>query len=69
MLSGGRIGWLRNLGTPSRVVEGAVRFVARTDPVTDVIVDVEHPQRNPPGVEHHVEPQGPTRFQIDFLAP
>jgi tellurite methyltransferase len=52
-----------------RVIEGAVRFVARTDPVTDVIVDAQHPQGIPPGVEHHVEPQGPTRFQIDFLTP
>jgi tellurite resistance-related uncharacterized protein len=52
-----------------RVLEGAVRFVAQTNPVVDVIVDAEHPQGIPPGVEHHVEPQGATRFQIDFLAP
>ncbi|MET0324788.1 MAG: DUF3565 domain-containing protein [Ilumatobacteraceae bacterium] len=52
-----------------RVTEGSLRFVALTDPPTDVVVDAEHPQGIPPDVEHHVEPRGPTRFAIDFLVP
>jgi tellurite resistance-related uncharacterized protein len=52
-----------------RVTHGSVRFVAQTDPVTDVVVDASRPQGIPPDVEHHVEPQGPTRFAIDFLVP
>jgi tellurite resistance-related uncharacterized protein len=50
-----------------RVTEGSLRFVAGTDPVTDVVVDAARPQGIPPDVEHHVEPQGPVRFSIDFL--
>jgi tellurite resistance-related uncharacterized protein len=50
-----------------RVIEGAVRFVAQTDPVTDVVVDAQRLQGIPPDIEHYVEPQGPTRFAIDFL--
>jgi tellurite resistance-related uncharacterized protein len=48
-----------------RVEHGALRFVARTEPVTDVLVD-DH-QAIPPDVEHHIEPQGPVRFAVDFL--
>jgi tellurite methyltransferase len=48
-----------------RVECGALRFVARTEPATDVLVDGQ--QAIPPDVEHHVEPQGPVRFAIDFL--
>lgn len=51
-----------------RVEAGSLRFVARTDPITDVIVESEVAQGIPPDVEHHIEPQGPTRFAIDFLA-
>jgi tellurite methyltransferase len=50
-----------------RVECGSLRFVAATDPLTDVIVGSDRAQGIPPGVEHHVEPQGPTRFAIDFL--
>jgi tellurite methyltransferase len=52
-----------------RVAAGTLRFVARTDPLTDVIVDRDGEQNIPPDVEHHVEPRGPTRFAIDFLGP
>ena len=50
-----------------RVEDGSLRFVARTDPITDVIVESDRPQGIPPDVEHQIEPQGPTRFAIDFL--
>jgi len=50
-----------------RVADGSLRFVAQTDPVTDVVVEAE--QAIPPDVEHHVEPIGPTRFSVDFLGP
>jgi tellurite resistance-related uncharacterized protein len=52
-----------------RVMGGSVRFVARTEPRTDVVVAAGHAQPIPPGVEHHVEPQGRTRFAVDFLGP
>jgi tellurite methyltransferase len=50
-----------------RVEAGSLRFVARTDPLTDVIVESPRAQGIPPDVEHHVEPRGPIRFAIDFL--
>ncbi|HEU4840695.1 MAG TPA: DUF3565 domain-containing protein [Ilumatobacteraceae bacterium] len=52
-----------------RVTEGALRFVAATEPPTDVLVDPGHPQGIPPEVEHHVAPQGATSFVVDFLRP
>jgi len=52
-----------------RVESGSLRFVARTDPITDVIVESHRAQGIPPDVKHHVEPHGPTRFAIDFLGP
>ncbi len=52
-----------------RVEQGSLRFVARTDPPTDVRVGVDRVQSIPREVEHHVEPRGPTRFAIDFLGP
>jgi tellurite resistance-related uncharacterized protein len=52
-----------------RVTRGMLRFVAATSPVTDAMVDVHHQQGIPPDVEHQVEPQGPTRFTIEFLGP
>ncbi len=52
-----------------RVEAGSLRFIARTDPITDVLVHEDHSQGIPPDVEHHVEPQGATRFAIDFLRP
>ena len=51
-----------------RVESGALRFVARTEPVTDVIVGSGGAQGIPPDVEHYVEPLGTTRFVIEFLA-
>lgn len=52
-----------------RVDQGRLRFVAQTTPVVDVVVDMHHPQGIPPDVEHFIEPQGPARFAIEFLAP
>ena len=52
-----------------RVIEGSLRFVAQTEPVTDVVVDARQSQGIPPDVEHHVATSGPTRFEIDFLRP
>ncbi len=52
-----------------RVEAGALRFVARTEPVTDVIVGPDDAQAIPPDVPHTVEPQGATRFAVEFLAP
>ena len=48
-----------------RVERGALRFVAQTEPVTDVVVDGVQPI--PPDVEHHVSPLGHVRFAIEFL--
>jgi tellurite resistance-related uncharacterized protein len=50
-----------------RVEAGSLRFVARTDPVTDVILESDRAQGIPPDVDHHIEPRGPIRFAIDFL--
>jgi tellurite methyltransferase len=52
-----------------RVARGSVRFVAHTEPVTDVIVDAPAAQGIPPDVEHHVEPRGPVLVAVDFLGP
>jgi tellurite resistance-related uncharacterized protein len=51
-----------------RVDRGRLRFVAQTTPVTDVVVEAGRLQGIPPGVEHFVEPQGPVRFAVEFLA-
>jgi len=51
------------------VTSGALRFVAATEPPTDVIVVAGGAQGIPPDLEHHVEPRGPVRFAIDFLGP
>jgi tellurite resistance-related uncharacterized protein len=50
-----------------RVTSGALRFVARTEPLTDVVVERHGEQAIPPDVEHHVAPRPGTRFAIDFL--
>jgi tellurite resistance-related uncharacterized protein len=52
-----------------RTEHGSLRFVARTDPLTDVILDSDRAQGIPPDVEHYIEPHGPIRFAIDFLGP
>jgi tellurite methyltransferase len=50
-----------------RVEQGRLRFVAQTNPVTDVVVEVGGSQGIPPDVEHFVEPDGPVRFAVEFL--
>jgi tellurite methyltransferase len=52
-----------------RVDRGRLRFVAQTEPPTDVLVDAAHGQGIPPDVEHFVEPHGPVRFAVEFLVP
>lgn len=52
-----------------RVERGSLRFVAATQPLTDVILDRGQAQGIPPDVEHHVEPEPGVRFAIDFLGP
>ena len=52
-----------------RVLSGAVRFVASTDPPTDVIVEAPGTHAIPPDVEHHVEPQGAITMAVEFLGP
>ena len=52
-----------------RVAAGAVRFVAETDPVTDVVVVAPGQQAIPPDVRHLVEPRPGTRLAVDFLGP
>jgi tellurite methyltransferase len=52
-----------------RVLDGALRFVAETEPPTDVVVDVRRPQAIPPDGTHHIDPRGRARFVIDFLGP
>lgn len=49
------------------VEAGAVRFVADTDPPTDVVVTPAQPQPIPPEVDHHVEPGEGARFHVTFL--
>jgi tellurite methyltransferase len=52
-----------------RVEAGSLRFVASTEPITEVVLRPDHAQAIPPDVEHHIEPRGETRFAVDFLAP
>jgi tellurite resistance-related uncharacterized protein len=49
------------------VESGSLRFVALTDPITDVVVAAGTVQPIPPDVQHHVERHGPVRFAIEFL--
>jgi tellurite methyltransferase len=49
------------------VERGSLRFVARTEPITDAVVDLDCAQGIPPDVEHFVEPRASTRFTIEFL--
>jgi tellurite resistance-related uncharacterized protein len=51
------------------VGRGRLRFVAHTTPVLDVVVKAGEAQPIPPDVEHAIEPKGPVRFSIEFLAP
>ena len=51
-----------------RVDQGRLRFVAQTTPLTDVVLDTSRSQGIPPDVEHFIEPNGPVRFAIEFLA-
>ena len=50
------------------VEEGELRFRARTEPAIDVTLTAGATQPIPPTVEHEVEPLGPVRFRVEFLA-
>ncbi len=49
------------------VLEGALRFVAETQPPLDVVITPGTSQPIPPDVLHAVEPQGSVRFFVEFL--
>jgi tellurite resistance-related uncharacterized protein len=70
MPAGLRIAHRLKSGTWGRIVvlQGQVHFVARTNPVIDVIVSPERAQAIPPDIEHNVQPLGPVRFSIDFFS-
>lgn len=57
-------------GTWGRIVvhDGRLRFRASTSPPLEVVIDANTFQAIPPDVEHEVEPLGPVRFAIEFLA-
>ena len=50
-----------------RVLEGALRFTAATQPRIDVVIAAGAAQAIPPDVVHEVEPQGSVRFFVEFL--
>lgn len=70
MPTGLRIAHHLNRGTWGRIVvfQGQLRFVARTNPVTDVVVQPGCAQAIPPDIDHQVQPLGPVRFSIDFFS-
>jgi tellurite methyltransferase len=57
-------------GTWGRIVvaHGQLRFSAATDPPLRTVVETGRTQPIPPDVDHHVQPVGPLRFTIEFLA-
>jgi tellurite resistance-related uncharacterized protein len=58
------------VGTWGRIIvhEGHLRFIARTEPRLNVIVDPGSTQAIPPEVEHDVQPLDQVSFSIDFLS-
>ncbi len=58
------------VGAWGRIVvhDGKLRFFAATAPVIEAELGCGETQAIPPEVEHEVEPLGPVRFTIDFLA-
>jgi tellurite resistance-related uncharacterized protein len=50
-----------------RVDDGSLRFVAATEPPTDVTVSAGEVQAIPPDVVHHVVVAAPVRFAVEFL--
>lgn len=49
------------------VVDGRIRFRARTTPPIDAVVEVGGTHAIPPEVEHEVEPSDDARFYVEFL--
>ncbi|MFP5317342.1 MAG: DUF3565 domain-containing protein [Acidimicrobiia bacterium] len=58
-------------GTWGRITveAGRLRFRAATEPPLDTVVEPGSHQPIPPEVVHSVEPLGPVRFVVEFLAP
>jgi tellurite resistance-related uncharacterized protein len=50
-----------------RVVDGTLRFIASTEPATDVVLAAGDSQLIPPEVVHHLAPASDARFFIEFL--
>jgi len=50
------------------VHDGRLQFSAATNHALEASVDPTRAQGIPPDVEHHIEPLGPVRFLIEFLA-
>lgn len=57
-------------GTWGRIAvrDGHLRFTASTEPTLRVTVGPGGFQAIPPDVDHSVEPLGPVRFSVDFMA-
>lgn len=57
-------------GTWGQIVvdEGQLRFIMSVEPPIDIVLVPGSSQAIPPDVEHHVQPLGPVRLAIDFLA-
>jgi len=55
-------------GTWGRVVvrEGRLRFVARTTPALDVVIEPDTPQAIPPDVDYSLQPMGTVRFAVEL---
>lgn len=49
------------------VVEGRIRFRAKTHPPIDAVIETGGTQSIPPEVEHEVEPSDDVRFYVEFL--
>jgi len=70
MPEGLRVAHRLKRGTWGRVLvrEGQLRFVARTNPVMDVVVNPDAPQAIPPDVDFNVQPIGTVRFSIELFS-
>jgi tellurite resistance-related uncharacterized protein len=70
MPAGLRIAHHLSRGTWGRIVvlHGQLRFVARTKPIIDAVVNPGRAQAIPPDIEHDIQPLGSVRFSIDFFS-
>jgi len=70
MPAGLRIAHRLKSGTWGRIVvlRGQLRFVARTNPVIDVVISSDASQAIPPDVDHNVQPLGLVEFKHDYFS-